>query len=229
MIRRMFASTVVLGLSSACAFAQFRTVTVENANSNPVPTNILNMPPVTLSGTVDANITNRPNVNATITGTPSVSVTGTPTVSVTNLPTGTAGPAATTVVLTRNVDEPAPQVFQTVLQCNTAFGSGPTSCSASLNVPAGKELVIEYLYFNASESGGSSTQAFQLAPTAGGISIPYAYSPGVRLFSNVPISEHLVRLYADPGSTLLFTGFENSNAGSVSFVARISGHLVNVP
>src|SRR6266849_4039015 len=88
MPRTFSLALLVVLLSSALVFAQFRTVTVQNANGNPVPTTIQNTPTVNVngtvpvSGTVSATITGTPSVNATITGTPSVSVTGTPTVNV---------------------------------------------------------------------------------------------------------------------------------------------------
>ncbi len=120
----LFALLVVL-LSSALAFAQFRTVTVQNTNGNPVPTTIQNTPTVNVNGTVPVSGT----VSATITGTPSVSVTGTPTVSVSNLPTGTAGPANTTGVLVKSLDNPAQQVFQRQLICSTVAAGSTTKGS----------------------------------------------------------------------------------------------------
>jgi hypothetical protein len=243
MTRSIFACALVLLLPSAFACAQFRTVTVQNSNSNPVPTNIQSMPPVTVSGSVDTtisntpnvniantpgvNIANTPNVNATISGTPAVSITGTPAVSITNLPTGTAGPAATTALVTRNLDSPALQPFQKLLQCNV---SGVSQCQASLTVPAGKQLVIEYVLFASSESSpGNQTYLYDLTTIAGGQSIDYFFAPGPRIAPFFPLSEHLVRIYADAGSTVTFEGEAQNSSAAVAFYARLSGYLVNVP
>jgi len=219
-------------LSSALASAQFRTVTVQNANNNPVPTTIQNTPTVNVSGTVPVSggvaITNTPSVNAAITNTPNVSVTGTPTVSVTNLPTGTAGAANTTGVVIKDLDEPARQPFQTRLLCSTT-AAGSIYCQASYTVPAGKELVIEYVQVSSTENGGSGTYYYGLQTTAAGQTPPYVFAPGTRASSNYPIGDHLVRIYADPGSTVTFTGFETNNTGNVIFAMVLSGYLVNVP
>jgi hypothetical protein len=43
------------------------------------------------------------------------------------------------------------------------------------------------------------------------------------------MGEHLVRLYADPGSSITFTGGQDTAIGSVTFQVTMSGHLVNVP
>ncbi len=225
---RFGAAVVFFLLSTLLARAQFRTVTVENAVNNPVPTtiqntpsvNVANTPTVSVSGTVNAAITGTPNVNATITGTPAVSVT--------NLPTGTAGPAATTGVLVKSLDNPAQQVFQQMLACTTV-AAGPFGCTATLNVPAGKVLVLEYLQFTSAEFSGSSTVYYTLRTVASGNSLSFVFAPGTRIYANFPISEHQVQIYADPGSTVTFEGIENSNAGSISFDALLSGHLVNVP
>src|SRR5260370_13354716 len=72
-------SILAFVLSSASAFAQFRTITVQNSNSNPVPTNIQNTPSV--------NIANTPSVSATITGTPDVNVANVPAVRLSGIPT----------------------------------------------------------------------------------------------------------------------------------------------
>jgi hypothetical protein len=222
---RIISVVAVVLLASVAGFAQFRTVTVQNAGSNPVPTTIQNTPTVNVSGSV--GITGTPSVNATITGTANVAVTNTPSVAVSNLPTGTAGPANTTGVLTKALDNPGLQPFQQVLSCSTV-AAGPVSCSATFNVPAGKVLVLEYLMIRSIESG-STTVDYVLTTTANGNAAPYQYAPGTRVQSNFPIGEHQVRIYADPGSTVTFAGVEDSNAGTVFFAVNMSGHLVDVP
>src|SRR5260370_41294003 len=100
-------SILAFVLSSASAFAQFRTITVQNSNSNPVPTNIQNTPSVNIANTpsVSATITGTPDVNvanvpaATISGIPRVSISGAPHGLGMNLATGAAGPGNTSGVL----------------------------------------------------------------------------------------------------------------------------------
>jgi hypothetical protein len=245
MTRSIFACALVLLLASAAATAQFRTVTVENSNSNPVPTNIQSMPPVTVSGTVEAainntpgvtiantpsvNIANTPSVNATITGTPSVSVTGTPTVSVSNLPTGTSGRTPTTGVLVKSLDNPAGQPIQIQTECLTADAHSNV-CGATINVPPGKVFVLEYLQFlSVVVANGSNPQYYSLQTTTTGGSAQYAYALGTLVTPGFFTSEHLVRIYADPGSKILLTGFADSVVGNVRFTFMLSGHLVDVP
>jgi hypothetical protein len=226
-----FASLLVL-LSSALAFAQFRTVTVQNANGNPVPTTIQNTPTVNIngtvpvSGTVSATLTGTPAV--TISGTPSVSVSGTPTVSVTNLPTGTGGPAGAAVVLTKNLDEPAQQPFQTIITC-TSGAAGASQCTNTGDFPAGKVFVIEYLVLQTTAPGPTVAMKFELATAAGGNAFFYPYATG---FTSDTLSEHLVRIYAEHqavGGSLVIKGTAANGISPVIFTAMISGHLVNVP
>jgi hypothetical protein len=215
-------------LSGALAFAQFRTVTVQNAGDNPVPTtiqntpsvNVANTPTVSVSGTVNAAIAGTPSVNATITGTPAVSVT--------NLPMGTAGPAATTALATKSLDNPALEPFQKQLACTAAAA---TECQASFTVPPGKELVIEYVQFYSFENNPSSDQVanYDLTTLAGGQLGDFIFAPGVRIRPDTTIGEHQVRIYADSGTTVTFFGTSTSATSNVSYYAMLSGHLVNVP
>jgi hypothetical protein len=230
MIGRLVLTPLLMVLSPALAFAQFRTVTVQNAGSNPVPTTIQNTANVNIANTpsVNATISGTPAVNATITGTPSVTVSGTPNVSVTNLPTGTAGPGPTTGLLVKSLDNPAQQVFQKSIGCATVAAGG-TNCLASFVVPAGKVLVLEYVQFFSTEFGGSSVTLCALDTTAAGTAQQYNFAPGPRVLTNHPLSEHLVRIYADPGSTVTFLGAEDTSVGNVNFNALLSGYLVNVP
>jgi len=234
MVRTFSLALLAVLLSSALALAQFRTVTVQNANNNPVPTTIQNTPTVNVSGTVPVSgtvgISGTPSVNATITGTPSVSVTGTPTVSVTNLPTGTAGPSSTTGVLVKSLDNPGLQPFQKTIQCVITVTPNSSTCPATYTVPAGKELVIEYLMGVAGYNGALGQVAYELDTTVAGNAASYFYPPIPNWF--VPNSEHLVRIYADPSSTVVFTGFvigPVGSPGSATFTMTLSGHLVNVP
>ncbi len=227
-IRLGLSAATVLVLLSTFSFAQFRTVTVQNANNNPVPTTVTNTPTVNVTGTVPVTVSGTPSVNATITGTPNVNatITGTPNVAVTS-PVGTAGPSNTTGVLIKNLDNPARQPFLQGLTC-TSPAAGAGFCTASFAVPAGKRLVIEYLQFNSVESA-STTLVYQLIPIVTGFGQPWLFAPGPKLANGTLLAEHQVRLYADAGSSVSFTGYATSNAGNVTFSMLLSGYLVNVP
>src|SRR5579859_6353755 len=182
----VFTSVLIFVLSTTLAFAQFRTVTVQNANNNPVPTNVVSMPPVTVNGPVETNISNTPNVNiantptvnatisgtpavsATITGTPSVTVSGTAKVSVANLPMGTAGPGPATGLLVKSLHNPAEQPYAQSVSYDTT-GSASRSCQASFTVPAGKVLVIEYLQLSAFKRAGGNPSYLLLAASSSGL------------------------------------------------------------
>ena len=296
MLRSTLTVKLVILLSSVLALAQFRTVTVQNANSNPVPTTIQNSGPipmtiqndspiattVTNTPTVNAAITNTPTVtikdtvpvqvsgivntaitnaptvtikdtvpvqvggtvNTTVTNTPTVNINGTvpvqvggtvnaaitntPTVSVSNLPTGTAGPTNTTVVLVKSLDNPAQQPFQTAVSCATPAGLA-SKCTANYSVPAGKEFVIEYLQVSSTGNVTNGIPHYEVLTTAGGQALTYLYAAGIKLTSDSASDEHIVRIYADPGSMIQFTGAQTVTGAGITFNLVMSGHLVNTP
>ena len=142
----------------------------------------------------------------------------------------TAGITANQLVLVRDVDNPALQPVQANANC---FANSIDSCSvAILTVPPGKRLVIEYvsmaaavpanqgatLTINTIAGGGEATQFFPLSPPA----VPINGATGTFLGQQV-------RIYADPGRTVLVGGLRTSTAGDARFDFGISGHLVNVP
>src|SRR5260370_7229285 len=99
MLRSTLTVKLVILLSSVLALAQFRTVTVQNANSNPVPTTIQNSGPIPMTiqndSPIATTVTNTPTVNAAITNTPTVTikdtvpgqVSGIVNTAITNTPT----------------------------------------------------------------------------------------------------------------------------------------------
>jgi hypothetical protein len=231
MVRTISITQLVVVLFSGLASAQFRTVTVQNANNNPVPTTIQGTPTVAVSGTVPVSISGTPavSINGTVPVSGSVSITGTPGVSVTNLPTGTAGPANTTGVAMKDLDDPGRQPFQTLLACTTGpSGTGTNTCEATSTLQGGKAFVIEYIMTTATENN-SNVQFYNLQTSVGGIAPFYLYGPGTHLDFATPVNDHLVRIYADPGSTMKFGVITNSNLGSVFATIILSGHLVNAP
>jgi len=219
-------TTFVVILTGLC-HAQFRTVTVENAPGNPVPTTIQNTPSVTVSGT--------PNVSATIAGTPNVNVANTPTVTVGNtnaapLPVVGSGNLAAAPVIIRNNDEPARRPFQA--GCNaSASSAGFIGCTLT-TVPAGKTLVIELFdgFFNFPQAG--VPYELELATSVGGggpMNHEYVYT-----FLNTQSGEshysfhQLTRVYADAGTTVAGQIYISGVTGTYVQL-NISGYLVNVP
>jgi hypothetical protein len=232
--RRIAIELVVL-LSSTLTFGQFRTVTVQNANNNPVPTTVTNTPTVNVSGTVPVTLSGTPSVNATITGTADVSatITGTPNVAVTS-PVGTAGAANTAGLLVKSLDDPARQPFQRLFGCNTP-------CAAqTFIVPSSKTLVIDYVSFHSSANSSGESQ-LMIDTVAGGTEALYFFSGGDPSFfapcnaSAMPCYppgrqntnvDRQVTIYADPGSPVTLSA--GGTAGWV-LIFSVSGHLVNVP
>ena len=232
MLRTISVAALAVVLGSGAAWAQFRTVTVQNAPSNPVPTTVQNTVPVT--GTVNVGggtvgVTGPVAVTGSvgIAGTPSVNVANTPNVAVTS-PVGTAGPGNTTGVLVKDLDNPARQPFQRQLACATVVG-GSTTCTDFFNVPVGKELVIEYVQFLTNEFAGSTAVELTLNTSVGPQNLSWVYAPGTKLSSSFAVSEHQVRIYCDPTNSVQLSGTESSNIGLVGFSALVSGYMVNVP
>jgi len=219
--------------------------TVPVTVSSTVSSAIVNVPTVNVNGTVPvsgavtAAITNVPTVNvngtvpitgavtAAITNMPTVNVNGTVPVTVTNLPLGTIG-TGTTVVLVKNLDNLLlQQVFQKSLSCATSPGPGG-SCTATFNVPAGKQLMVEYLQVVSQGNVTNAMHHFEIQTIAGGQPQTYFYGPGNKLLSDTATDDRVVRIYADPGSAVQLTGVQGMAGPGVTFNLLLSGHLINV-
>jgi hypothetical protein len=190
--------------------------------------------PIPVTGAVNASITNTPTVN--ISGNVPVTLTGTPAVSVSNLPLGVAGAQNTTVVLVKNVDPTtvlqALQPLQIPFTCTTGQNG---NCTSSFNVPQGKVFVAEYMQATAQEPPAINTLYYRLQTTSGGQTMSYTYDPGAQIIGQglkMRTSEHVMKIYADAGSTISLSGFSdlpgsgNGNQG-VSLSVIVSGQLVN--
>jgi hypothetical protein len=184
---------------------------------------------VPVSGAVTAAISNMPtvNVNGTVPVTGNVGITGTANVAVTNLPLGTIG-TGTTVVLVKNLENTLlQQVFQKSLSCVTSSGlSG--SCTATFNVPAGKQLMVEYLQVVSTGNVTNAMHHFEVQTIAGGQPQTYFYGPGNKLLSDTAADDHVVRIYGDPGSAVQLTGVQGMAGPGVTFNLLLSGHLIDV-
>ena len=189
--------------------------------------------PLPVSGAVSATITNEPLVKVDATSPLPVNVTGTPSVSVSNLPLGVAGAQNTTVVLVKNVDPTtAVQPLQIPFSCTTGQNG---NCTSSFNIPQGKVFVAEYMQATAQEPPALNTLYYRLQTTSGGQTMAYTYDPGLQIVGQglkMRTSEHLVKIYADAGSTISLSGFSdlpgggNGNTG-VSVNVIVSGQLMN--
>ena len=137
-----------------------------------------------------------------------------------------AAPAKAQVkaALVQNVDEPARAPFQasvTLSWTGTNF--------ASIAIPAGKRLVIDYVSFNgAAQTNGAYIQPYVVINsglTAGGTS---NYYYGISQSTVAPgqfTSSQQVTLYSDTLSvSLAFAGY---NPTFFTMIANISGHLIN--
>ena len=173
------------------------------------------------------DVTNTPlpvkgDISATILGTPSVKVTSLPPVAVQN---PVANGAATPLV-TEAADNPALQPFQTRAFQASAF---PTF---TINVPAGKTLVIEEVNLSCTTSE-ALTQAqepvMDINTTVGGTSGSYTYAPVAAPPFNL-IFDQLTHIYADPGSvvTVAMAGVSYPT-NSPGCALSVSGHLVSKP
>jgi len=144
----------------------------------------------------------------------------------------TAGGCATSATITRDSDAPARHPFQ-------RFGyfsidSPAWGASDSFTVPAGKELVIEYLSIRSNiVSGGNQIVTYSLTNTGmGGIGL-FSYVPQTTIVSTFGtigyLADRLVRIYCDPGSTVTVQALRNGSAGSDTVSYTLSGHLIDVP
>jgi hypothetical protein len=93
-------------------------------------------------------------------------------------------------------------------------------------VPAGQRLVIEYI--NA-QLTFATTGTIGINVTSGGKSVSYGFPiaayPGG---SSGGVGSHMVRLYADPGSTVIVDTCANGTS-TAETAGAISGYLVNIP
>jgi len=137
-----------------------------------------------------------------IVGTPTVTVSGTTTVS--------------------DPSEPGKQPFQWTLSPNS--GSS-TFSSDQFTVPAGKELVIDYISAQLTQYPAGGYAYMYLTTTGGGNSAFYKVIPPSS--TTVPFNQNL-KIYADPGTVVTAQVTQSSGSSSGGNLI-VSGHLVNVP
>ena len=231
MFRSIFATSAGLLLSSILTLAQFRTVTVQNANGNPVPTTIQNTPSV--------NVANAPNVTV---ANPTTSVTVNNTVG---SPVPTAAQGTTAVTGTVNVGNavgaPVP-VRDNDLggrhpfkhSGSFFFTNGNCGAADTFTSPANKELVIEQLSMDVGGLTSQSISIFYVNTSLGGDSngmlfpaISYVNYDGTTHYLT---SQH-VTLYADASTTVAPAAYRNGNAcaGTGSGTYVLEGYTVDLP
>lgn len=222
-IRRQFQIAATMIVCTLSAQAQFRTVTVQNAANNPVP--VQQQGTVGVTGNV--SVTNTPTITGSVTvnngGSAPVPTTiqNTPSVTATNLPTTNNGATANGAVAVKSVDEPGRQPF--IFQASCGLG-GSNFCTATVPVPAGKELVIQYVNFF-----GTSTPAsyYELRVQSSGLLPIFVFTPGPNTSFFQSVTNAQVSLYSDPSSTVSCIAFATVTTGN--FYCNVAGYLVNVP
>ncbi|MFI5365471.1 MAG: hypothetical protein ACHQ4J_07595, partial [Candidatus Binatia bacterium] len=134
-------------------------------------------------------------------------------------------------VFVRNVDNAATNPFQTQVQIS--FNDGDASDSATVTVPDGTELVIEYL--SALVDVPSGEKVLCSVETIGGCN-DVTHQGFVATLSRSPSAGtdeltvgQVTRIYADPSSTVTLTCSRGPSTGGITATLSISGFLVNVP
>jgi len=133
-------------------------------------------------------------------------------------------------VVTRNMDEPGRRPFQHELACEIAAGSDSNACTAGFIVPAGEEVVIEYVNVYGSFMLGAQPAVYQLFSTVAQDESLYQFFPNQPLgFPGQFTGGQIVHISADPGSTIRFNGWQTSTVGSGSLHMILSGYTVSLP
>ena len=118
-----------------------------------------------------------------------------------------------------------------------AQGTCPEPCSTNgfadvtlFTVSAGKRLVIEHVSgFVVLPAGNVALYSLQtaLAGSFGGHPVDHLLGPATPAADAVTLSDPL-RLYADPGTSVVFHVFSEAGSGAISYVlASFSGYLVD--
>ena len=128
----------------------------------------------------------------------------------------------------RDVDHPARNVFQRRL--NAFFAEGSFSGSESFVVPAGERLVIEHVSSAGVVPVGQQLQG-HIQTSVNGLVSPHwiVLTPQGVFVNQVSTGSQLVRIYADPGTTVTLEGFRNGGSSTGGLDVTLSGHLVALP
>jgi hypothetical protein len=145
-------------------------------------------------------------------------------VNVVNQPTVTVD--STQPVNVRDVDSPGRTPFQ--VSHFLVMDSATQSTETTFSVPAGKRLIIEFV---SAITILPETQKLLLLLRHDAGTVPFAAIPlqlvGRFADSDEYASSQLVRLYAEPESTLTIFAYRNEIGGGVQIVVTVVGHLVD--
>ena len=242
--------TAVVGVfttpSGRAIAASLSNVFVTNTSATPVPVTgtvgVSGTPNVnaTISGTPSVTIAGTPNVNATISGTPSVNATlamGSMVAldpSQTFAQSSTFAGAAKSAVVTVNAYDGRQPYFQDIL----AAQGNCVSCASgnfSVNAP-GKRLVIEFLSANLTISSGVpfTSASFEVVhvspifPQVKGIANLVPVKLGTDGTMDFYAANQNLRLYADDGDFLEFN-FASASAATENGILFVHGYFIDAP
>jgi hypothetical protein len=120
------------------------------------------------------------------------------------------------------------EAFEQLLSFNMT--DGQANIQSQFTAPAGKHMVIEFVTAILTVQAGQSAAITFFVQTAGapapGIVHALALTPqGTFNGGSVFMSTHMVRLYPDPGTTLIFEFARNAANGVASGNISVTGHL----
>lgn len=148
-----------------------------------------------------------------------------------------AQPGAVTVTNTvgvKDVDNAARHAFQQVTSATIPIGS--FGACGSFTVPAGQQLVIEYVSVFATLDTADTLLSVAVETTVNGFTTDHFVVPQKRANVNPSLPTTIIwlasqqtRLYADPGTTVFGCGQRNDDTVSGNISVRVSGYLVSIP
>jgi hypothetical protein len=149
---------------------------------------------------------------------------------------------ALVATLTRDIDNPG-RATQVNANCNASSQNGFATfinCSPFYTVPAGDRLVIQQVDTTCFTPQGNSVVDTRFIVEPGNVS-----PPGSPVDHNITLvnegvdgefvnaislaSSQSVNYFADPGSTLAFSGFTGDTTGSTVCTMQFSGYLISYP
>jgi hypothetical protein len=138
----------------------------------------------------------------------------------------------TAPVQTQDVDNPAFQPFQ--LKQEFSYLEGTLGRAASVSVPPGKRLVIEFIsVFAILPTGQNPTTNWIQVTNINGISVNHYFSASFQgnysATENIFVGSTPTRLYCNPGSTFQIFFRRNKDTGAGLAFVSLSGYYVNVP
>ena len=143
-----------------------------------------------------------------------------------------APPTTSTLVLTRNVDEPARNAFQTGVHITIPHAQ--SSNFAPLAVPAGKRLVVEFVSVHGNVLHGRTLLVHVSASgDVGAVNHEIALNDPRPLGNDIYTASQPVRIYAEPNAGLVFRALHSGALSGPEIDSEvsinISGYFVDVP